>query len=170
MVTSAQHIQLLFAADWRAHFECECRIGVAVLVADLDRYRLSMHLIFFILPIWKQRSCWFVLISPELVINQCPAGDIFSSCHTSSLYMSHNLRGVLGLDHKYVRCWEKPLQMVLYWCFTVIVCVIFMKFQMAHLATTYAAVNSLVTIGGEKALVSINRYRRLFQTSKASRD
>jgi len=45
-----------------------------------------------------------------------------------------------------------------------------MKFQMAHLATTYAAVNSLVTIGGEKALASINRYNRLFHTSsKASR-
>jgi protein farnesyltransferase subunit beta len=29
--------------------------------------------------------------------------------------------------------------------------------QMGHLATTYAAVNSLVTIGGEKALASINR-------------
>ncbi|KAG0564595.1 hypothetical protein KC19_8G123800 [Ceratodon purpureus] len=29
--------------------------------------------------------------------------------------------------------------------------------QMAHLATTYAAVNSLVTIGGAKALASINR-------------
>lgn len=38
------------------------------------------------------------------------------------------------------------------------------EFQMAHLATTYAAVNSLVTIGGEKALASINRYKRLVRT------
>jgi len=30
--------------------------------------------------------------------------------------------------------------------------------QMAHLATTYAAVNALVTVGGEKALGSIDRY------------
>ncbi|MBA0614657.1 hypothetical protein Godav_014923 [Gossypium davidsonii] len=31
-------------------------------------------------------------------------------------------------------------------------------FQMPHLATTYAAVNSLVTLGGDKALSSINRW------------
>jgi protein farnesyltransferase subunit beta len=29
---------------------------------------------------------------------------------------------------------------------------------MPHLATTYAAVNALVTMGGEKALASIDRY------------
>jgi protein farnesyltransferase subunit beta len=38
---------------------------------------------------------------------------------------------------------------------------------MPHLATTYAAVNSLVTIGGETALASINRYEySLHATSK----
>lgn len=31
-------------------------------------------------------------------------------------------------------------------------------FQLPHLATTYAAVNSLVTLGGDKALSSINRW------------
>ena len=34
----------------------------------------------------------------------------------------------------------------------------FANSQMAHLATTYAAVNALVTVGGEKALGSIDRY------------
>ncbi|KAG9140679.1 hypothetical protein Leryth_006874 [Lithospermum erythrorhizon] len=35
--------------------------------------------------------------------------------------------------------------------------------QMPHLATTYAAVNSLITIGGERALSSINRKNLLKQ-------
>ena len=30
--------------------------------------------------------------------------------------------------------------------------------QMPHIATTYAAVNSLITLGGEKSLASINRW------------
>jgi hypothetical protein len=32
---------------------------------------------------------------------------------------------------------------------------------MPHLATTYAAVNTLVTLGTERALSSINRYRKV---------
>lgn len=38
---------------------------------------------------------------------------------------------------------------------------LFLKLQIAHLATTYAAVNTLVTIGGEKALASIDRCKFL---------
>lgn len=34
--------------------------------------------------------------------------------------------------------------------------------QLPHLATTYAAVNALVTLGGDKALSSINRWCILF--------
>ncbi|XP_034926876.1 protein farnesyltransferase subunit beta isoform X2 [Populus alba] len=37
--------------------------------------------------------------------------------------------------------------------------------QMPHLATTYAAVNSIVTLGGQKALSSINRWSLFFYCS-----
>ena len=36
---------------------------------------------------------------------------------------------------------------------------------MPHLATTYAAVNALITVGGERSLSSINRWSVMFEVS-----